>query len=263
MAMGIPKTAGQEWRRTVSLAVIRGWFDGGAEPQPLTDLIFQLPLGRPQKESLDILLVRLMEQEDTEQAIAFVEGLPEGPTRPLKLDAFKRMATVLTQKDPALGVAWVEKHGAGPFGKNLGIRVGRVWGRVAGEPALEWAMQLPADFPDRERILVESYRGWSSNDTDGSLVWLERQEVTPELADVFKLGIQREARKDPRAAIERASEIEDTDIRNALLGEAGKIWVGLDPEAANEWIAGAGLPPEIVAFIRTPLPGQPGVIAKP
>ncbi|MFK7898129.1 MAG: hypothetical protein AB8G23_20020 [Myxococcota bacterium] len=263
MAMAIPKESGQEWRRTVSLALIRGWFDGGAEPAPLLDLIFRLPLGRPQKESLDILLVRLMEREDTAQAMAFVEGLPEGPLRPLKLDAFKRMATVLTQEDPALGVAWVEKHGSGPFGKNLAIRVGRVWGRVGGAPALDWAMQLPADTPDRDRVLVEAFRGWSSNDAAGSLEWVKQQEATPAIAGVLKLSVQREAREDAKAAIDRASAVEDQALRNSLLAEAGRIWINLDREAAEAWIATAELPATTLSFIRKPLPGQPAIPTVP
>jgi hypothetical protein len=260
-AMEIPQSAGQEWRRNIALALIRGWFDGGAEPGPLIDFIIQLPLGRPQKESLDVMLGRMIDDGNFDAATAFVEGLPDaGEGRLLKADAFRRLATVLTRSDPARGLAWLEKHGSGPFGKNMNVRVGRLWGRQQGQPAMEWALGLPVDQEGRERTIVETFRGWSAADPSGSQSWLEQQPWAPELEGVLKISIQREARQDPMAAIARAEKIEDAALRDEMLGMAGQIWINLDAEAANAWMAKANLSGAVERAIRQPLSGQPGIV---
>lgn len=257
-AMTIPADSGQEWRRYIALAVVQGSFDGSiGDARPLLELILRLPFGRPQKESLDVLLVRLIEKHGTEYAASFVEDFPPELGKHLKADAFKRMATVLTQDDPALGVAWVEKHGSGPFGKNLAVRVGRMWGRTGGEPAVEWAKALPEDFQDRDRVLVQAFRGWSGRDQPASQAWLDRQPKTMEYAPLFKIEIEREARQNPAEAIARAEKIEDPALRSVLLAEAGHIWINLDRDAANAWLANAKLSSAAEAYIRKPLRGQP------
>lgn len=259
-AMEIPEGAGQEWRRNIALALIRGWFDGGAKPAPLMDFITLLPLGRPQKESLDIMLGRMIDAGSFDDAMTFVEGLSEaGEGRPLKADAYRRLATVLTRKDPARGVAWFEKHGSGPFGKNMAVRIGRVWGRSEGQPAIEWALALPADHEGRGRAIVEAYRGWSAADPSGSQSWFEAQPLTADLEGVLKLSIQREARQNPAAAIARAEKIEEATLRDQMLGFAGQIWINLDAEAANAWIENSKPSAEVERAIRDPLPGQPAI----
>lgn len=259
-AKEIPEAAGQEWRRTVALAVIRGWMAGGADPGPLLSFIQDLPFGRPQKESLDVLLGLMVHEGNFEEATSLLESMPEdGEARILKGDAFRRMASVLTRKDPAQGLAWYEEHASGPFGRNMAMRVGRVWARQAGQPAMEWTLSLPADTDNRERIIVEAYRAWSGEEPTQSQQWFEAQPYSPELRGILKLSIQREARQNPPAAIARAEQLEDDALRDEMLGIAGQIWINLDADAANAWIAKAKPSAEVEGAIRKPLPGKPAI----
>lgn len=259
-ALEIPESAGQEWRRTVALALVRGWMAGGADPALLLPFIQDLPLGRPQKESLDVLFGLMIYEGNFDEATALLEGMPEaGEGRALKGDAFRRMATVLTRKDPKRGLAWLEKHGSGPFGKNMAMRVASVWARNAGQPAVEWALRLPAETRNRDRIIQGAYRSWSAENPSGSQRWFEAQPFSADLQGILKLSILREARQNPAAAIARAEKIEDPGLRDEMLGVAGQIWINLDTEAANAWIAKANPSAAVEQAIRKPLPGQPAV----
>ena len=240
-----------EWSRSLRLALVRGWFDGEADPMPLLDYIRTLPVGRPVKETLDAFLERLVDARGIEQAVEIVEGIDAGDARGFRRDVFQRFATVLTTTDPQAAIDWASRHVETPAGELLYQRIARRWSRSDGPATLEWVMSWPDD-PTRSRALLANYRIFLSRDGEGAIAWLDaRPEDDTALRLLYRASVSYLARRgQPLEAIARAEAVEDAKRRENLLGTALGEWLATDQAAAERWIAERGPSEEVLREAR-------------
>lgn len=240
------------WTRTLVLALVRGWFDGDRDPRPLIDLTRTLPIGRPQKEVLDVLFYRTMEKRGWPSVIEIVEGLPDSADRNFKRDAFKRLATVLAAEEPLLAVEWIGRHVDGPYGEHLQRRVGRRWAHDDGQAALTWAMSLP-EVEAKDAVVQEAFRGWNSADVDAAARWIDAQESVPRLEGPLRMSILgRAERRGPALAMARVEALPESAFRARLVEDVARIWLRKDAAAAEAWLARQELSSEAERAIRAP-----------
>jgi len=254
---------GPGWERTLSLALIRGWFDQpGRDLAPLVAFVETLEVGRPQKEALDLVLNELVAFRSPAEAIAFAESLPDldeiGPSA-FKRDTFKRLATQLAGRDPAFATKWVMEQSHRDYRDELVVRVARRWARDDGQAALAWASRLAASEPARPRAMLEAMRGWVSVDGPAAAAWIDAQPATDELAPLLKLSVLREANsKRPEAAMARLERLAPGPLKSELQVEVAHAWLRFDRPRAEAWIASAGLTEAQQRAIRQPAqPGRP------
>jgi hypothetical protein len=268
MRNALKTEGGANWQRTISLAVVRGWFDvPGREPGPLLDFIGNLAEGRIKKEALDLLITRSIATQSTGEAIAFVEGLPSfdliGPSA-LKQDAFRRLATQLAARDPERALEWAERHSGSVFGEGLFLRVARRWARDDAPAAMAWAQSIPetaAAGPSRDPILRAIVRSWNSVDRQAAAEFLDARPLDAEWKPLFHMSVTWQAQagdgEGALARIEAKTRLEGAEYRDELVVAAARAWRKRDLEAAEAWLARAGLSAELVGAIRTAA-GRPG-----
>lgn len=142
-----------------------------------------------------------------EAAFRHIAGLPESV---VKTEAIKTAAVHFAGQNPAAAAVAVAQMPAGPARGEAGPLVAEIWARKSVPPALEWAQQLPEDFP-REPIL-HAIR----------FVWVHVE---------------------PRSAIPHVLALRADQMRNALLMNIAGAWAATDdPAAAWQWAH--GLPSE-------------------
>ncbi|MGB0618984.1 MAG: hypothetical protein ACPGVZ_05875 [Myxococcota bacterium] len=256
---------GSNWPRTLSLAVVRGWFDvPDRDVSPLLDFVDTLPEGRTKKEALDLLIGRAITTRSTDEAIAFVEGLPNfdtiGPSA-LKQDAFSRLATQLAARDPDRALAWAQRHSSSHFGDGLFVRIARRWARTDAPAALAWAESLAAASPahaSKDRILTAIFRSWNSVDPKSAAAFLDARPLDVEWKPLFQMSVTHQAQAGAgEAALARIAAKTGAGVgaefRDELIVSAVRAWRKRDESAAEAWIANAGLEPAVLRAIRTPI----------
>ena len=70
------------------------------------------------------------------------------------------------------------------------------------------------------------------------------------MKDAYRDFIRSLAETEAENALELAERAEDPDYRDDLLAAAAEGWMTVDPEAAQAWLAGSGLPPELTQRVR-------------
>ena len=234
--------------RDATRALISGWFYTDAPPDPLLPLIEPLPLGRARNETIDRFLNAMAEHRGVEATIEFVEAMGEGEAN-FKLQFYRRLATAVAQRDPQRAIAWAQEHAAGPYGANLLRRVGARWGWVAGEPAMEWALGLPAS-EERDGIVRETYRGFRMRARERADAWMRGQQPSPVLEPAYGIYLIGVARDDPREALRLLDGVVDETLKDRLIVAVARSWMKTEPEAAETWLQGAGLSSELARRVR-------------
>lgn len=258
---------GVDWQRELALSVIRGWLDvPGRDLEPLLAFARSLPAGRPQKEALDTLLVRKIHQSSVDEAIEFVERLPNLDRvgrDPFKHDAFKRLATQLAARDPARAIAWAERHAGHPFGAELRVRIARRWSRDDPAAAIAWAETIPLPeasgsrgapaTSERAQALKAALRNWLTLDPAAARAWVDAQPYDDRLHPLLELTLLHQAGQgDGTGALARLEARDDVADPTPLIVTIGQVWRRQDEASAEAWLASAGLEPAVERAIRNP-----------
>jgi hypothetical protein len=222
---------------------VRGWV---YSRQPgVEDWIRDLGYGFKRQKALGAFARALIQRDGAPAAIAWYEALPASEDG-FQEDAFRRLAGELTYADPAQGVAWYEKHRAGPYGRGLLTVVSNAWIGVDGPAAMRWLSQQPAS-PDRDDAVVDAVRTWGVADLAGLKEW-GRAEGAKEIAPWFQPGLPIFARvlggDDPREGLHWAEQIRDDARRELTLIQIAREWRTDDRDAAEAWLAQSPLSEE-------------------
>lgn len=254
---------GPNWQRTLSLAVVRGWFDApGRALGPLLEFVETLPEGRPKKEALDQLISRAMRSRSLDEAIELVENLPDFDSigrSALKQDAFSRLATQLAARDPERAIEWAERQSSSFFGEGLFVRIARRWARNDAPAAMAWAESLSegtSAWESRPRILIAIVRSWNSVDAQAAAAFIVEKPLDETWKPLFQMVVARQAQvgdgEGALARIDAKTRAEGAEYRDELVVAAGRAWRKRDQEAAEAWLAEADLAPDLVQAIRSP-----------
>lgn len=232
-------------------ALIRAWFENDAsDPTPLIDIIAALDLVKARGDAINVFLESMMDARGVPATALFVETMAERGYR-FKTEFFGRFAGSNTRRDPAYAYAWAQKHADGPHGKNLLRHLSARWGYEDGPAAMEWAVALPPS--EQKSFLIErTWRSFLVRDRAGARAWMSDQTPTPELESAWTLYLIGTAKEDPEQAIALAAQVQNRARRDKVLTAAGRAWMRSDRAAAEAWLEGADLTPDVREAILKP-----------
>ncbi len=234
--------------------LVRGWLRSGEAG--LEDWIRDFGLGFERQQALGAYARERIRRQGTSATAAWAEALPDTDDG-FKLEAFRRVATELAYADPAAGVAWYQKHGAGPYGEGLQTSVSSAWVAVDGPAAMRWLSEQPAGRK-RDDAVLDAVRSWTMGDSDGLMRWAGSWgpgAIEPWFQPALPIYAKIVAVEDPAEAVQWAERIEDEATRHLTFVQIAQRWFALDPAAAGAWLARSPLSEQERANAREP--GRP------
>jgi len=235
------------------------WFeqDVATDPMPLFALIRGLE-PKPRAGAITGFLEGSIENRGVDATEQFVASLPKDDSAGVSVqqEMMSRMGVVLLDIDVDRAVRWVEKHGEGREGSGLPIHLAFYWGLKDGAAAMDWAMGLP-DSPQRPKIIERAFHSFALAKKDVAQEWLLERDPDGPLEVVYLRVLRQIAATDPQRALEIAGTAKDTQLRQRFLAAIGSVWMTSDPDAAEAWLEGADLPPELVERVRAASPPRP------
>lgn len=243
------RAAPNQWSQLQwSEAALRGWdesrLDGALEYAE------NLPPGMERQWALYTVTRRRVLRDGPADAIAWAEALPEDDPK-FKANALMRVATATAFVDPAQATALAERHIDGPYYAELPWRVAKGWFERAPEETMIWLSSLP-DGEARDEGVKETFRSWLRFNTPATISWIEEQPSTPWVDPAHSLYATFLAKSaSPRRGIEWTTRIVDDAKRQTTQGQVARIWLAVDPVAANQWLEGSELPPEFIQRVRS------------
>lgn len=246
-----------ERRDAAIAAVARGWVDSG-DVEGVAGFLEGIPDSGARQRAIGYLASALVARRGMGATESFAEAVPDDAQNRFKLQLFRRVATALTQLDPARGAAWAQRHMDGSFGDTLVRRVAVSWVRQDPEAMLAWLQTLP-EGKKRDVGLREGYRQWMMLDRQAALDWFRRVELGPALEPAMELYAIATGREDPNDALAWAARIENEELRERATVVVARRWMQRDAEAAREWLESASLPEPWRERIETESkrPGRP------
>ncbi len=116
------------------------------------------------------------------------------------------------------------------------------------EKGAEWWLSQTTEG-DRPTAVKEIVQRWTEADLVGAAKWLPALGNSPE-ADIAKREFVTAAMmRAPDAAMAWANSISDSQKRLQSMRDVYRVWRGRSPVQAEQWLAGAGLSPEMTAEI--------------
>jgi len=239
-------------RKSAARAVLDAWLalDTMPDPKALLGVIAQLePMARG--GALHHVAKTLIEHRGIDAALDVIRSMPDErtPGGSVQQELLARTGVALLDFDEGRAVAWAAEHAGTPAGPGIHKHIAYYWGVNVGRPALEWALDLP-DSPSKPAIVKRAWISYSRKHRDDAADWLRSRPPHPEMKAAYRDFIRSLAETEPEPAVELAERAEDPDYRNDLLAAAAEGWMTVDPEAAQAWLAGSGLPPELTQRVR-------------
>jgi len=239
-------------RKSAARAVLDSWLTLETMPDPKTLLgvVAQLePMAR--SGALHHVAKTLIEHRGIDEALDVIRDMPDErtPGGSVQQELLARTGVALLDFDSDRAVAWAAEHAGAPAGPGIHKHIAYYWGVNEGRPALEWALDLPGS-PSKAMIVKRAWISYSRKHRDDAADWLRSRQPHPEMKDAYRDFIRSLAETEAENALELAERAEDPDYRDDLLAAAAEGWMTVDPEAAQAWLAGSGLPPELTQRVR-------------
>jgi hypothetical protein len=237
-------------------ALIRGWLASG-EPG-VEDYIRDLGIGFARQRSLSAYARERIRRNEIESLEQWAESLPDEPRR-FKLAAFRQIGSELAIYDPALGVAWCDKHCDGPFGLSVRQLVATRWAATDGRAALEWASQYPDD-PTIHLAIRDAYRTWYRADSEAALAFVDELGFERAVGSWFSPAVGLYAAliapTRPAEALRWALAEEDPERSESNVLSILRRWRAIDEAAAEAWLESSTLTEKARRMARQPIPNQ-------
>ena len=231
-------------------ALALGWIDSGLEPDGLVPFLAQLK-DWDRERATRVLLDRLVEQGDPQDAFTWAEALPDDLPHGYRHLVFRKIALVIGPNDPLLVAQWLEPSRMTRYGQ-AGFRIlARTWANHDPEAALAWAIDQP---DDRARFLSVKFgfERWYENDPTAARAWLEHVAAGTDVDAAYLMIGLLDAGKDPVTAAQAALQIEDTPLLLDTLAKVLRQWRRVDSQAANAWFASDEVPDEVRQALLAP-----------
>ena len=155
---------------------------------------------------------------------------------------------VLRSKDPTEAAEWASAIPEGPLQSAAFGWLAKGYARTDPAEAVAWATNL-LDGNGKNSAMRESFNQWAGEDPQAAANRLNSLPESP-ARDSATYGYATSiCSRDPLAAVDWATSIQNADSRNRALVDVGRVFCTLYRDAANEWIATAGLPEDVVRKI--------------
>lgn len=236
--------------KAVQIALVRGWYDSG-EPG-LVDFIRDMGMGFERQRGLGVYARRAIQEAGVEAVMRWAESLPDEPEK-FKLNAFRQVASELTQAQPAAGVAWCEAHCEGAFGSEMRMLVGIRWAAQDPLAALEWLSSYRAGKV-RDRAVRDSYRRWVQLDREAAHAWTEsvgRESAEAWFGPIAEVHAHMLSYRDSQQALSWVAAIHDEERREQSYVAIARRWREKDETAAEAWLVESPLSAEARERART------------
>lgn len=245
---------------TLTLAVMRGWFESGQIEEAWDYVENELPAGAERQRSVAVLISRMLLSDGIDATVAWAEAIPDDAPRRFKLQVFRRLSRQLARLDPPFAAAFAERYVDAPIGRqgqrlNLFEHVAVQWVRADPVGAMEWLESLPPSG-ERDRAVGQAYRNWLRTDLDAAVAWADAKDAPAWLDPAVAAIAAYVSVEDPAEGIRWAERIDGEERRNQVTVIIGQRWLSKDREAAEAWLASVS--PQLREQIRPSQGGQGG-----
>jgi hypothetical protein len=231
-------------------AMLTGWSESG-DPE-IWDFVMDLPPNMDRESASILLMQQIVARGGFDDLLARVEALPDEAPGRFKLAAFRTATGLVADHDPALALAFADRHANGPYDKGLLRRVAVRWVQSDGPAAMKELLDRPAAV-ERDWALREAYRRWLRRDRPAALAWMPdaaaRDPSFDPLCEVYAVALARTDPQQRERSIARAvrwsEDIANADTRRETQVELGVLWLHFEPEAARPWLDARGLEAEV------------------
>ncbi len=229
-------------------AAIAGWDESG---QPgVEEYVRALPELDRQRFG-EVLARRRVVSLGTEGALRWAESIEDPEFRKVML---RRVASAVAMDEPSVAARWAEPRitaaaAAGERPTGLPRRIATRWVRHDPTGAMAWLATLPAG-KDRDDGVTESFRDWLRLDPPAATAWIEGVEMASWNGPAFYVYTRGYAFQRPAEMLAVASRISDPALRDGAEMFVARVWLGIDPEAAEAALANSTLSEESKTVAR-------------
>jgi hypothetical protein len=246
-------------------SLIEGWLHG-EDRAGAGEYIAAIPDGR-QRGRLALALAAETLREGPEAVMRWAEAVPEDAPNDFKRGAFYQASAVVAGVDPRRAAAWWEANRMHPYSRGSLEVIARRWA-VHDDPKtlFAWLKGLPSDGESAGETgdaLAAGFRVWLGDDPERAEAWLSSALPDPGLDPAIVEIVRARLQSSPASAVEWAARIEDEAQRRRSTVRAARAWRRQDPETARAWLAGSGLPEDVVQSILSGPPAVAGGRAAP
>ena len=228
-------------------ALVMGWVERESDTRESDTRVWSfveaLDMGPLRQKLLRVLVVQKVLIEGIDATLAYVESIPDDARLRFKLQAFRRVASVLGFEDPERAVAWARKHATKDYGDGILRKVAIARVLVEGGPGITWLGDVEPSG-QRDEAVTEAYRRWMMKDRETALAWLPGTTPNAALDPAWAIWVGATGRRDPEAAVAGLERIQGQAQREAVGMRLGRIWMQRDREAALRWVEQGDLPEE-------------------
>ena len=229
-------------QRMLAHGVIRGMMVNGVDEA--MSYVASLPRtedgGRTQSWYMSTIAGEVLE-EGLDSAKSWADTISDPA---LRGGALSRVAETAVREDLEGAVEWVTQYAGEEAGRRAVNRVADEWAEQDPKAVLTWADSLPEAA--QTEAYGEAFEEWARRDPGAAGEHLANMQPSPARDAAVEEYATTLAREEPVTAIKWAETIAREDQRTETLTRVARRWYYSDREAASEWIAKSGLPPEAV-----------------
>lgn len=184
---------------------------------------------------------------DPTMAVDFAVNRAEGGDRDAPRMIHIAAAAVLRTNNPSEAAEWASGIPEGPL-QNAAIReLAGNYAREEPTEAVAWATNLP-EGEGRGHAVGTSFHNWANRNAQEAANAINNLPAQDRDAATYGYATSV-VHRDPALGVEWAANIQDQESRNRALVDTGRVFYRRNRDAANDWIANAGLSDEVVRQI--------------
>jgi hypothetical protein len=235
-------------RERLKQKAIEGWLRS-EDRQGITDYIAIYPDMKRRGRLFFLLAGEVVMAEGRDEAMRWVERLPDDMPNNLKLGVFHHVAKMVASKEPVVAAEWFLKHRTHYYSEGALAGIALRWVQNHDRPAaMEWLLAMSSDgirAGERDDAISQGFRSWMQGNPKTAQTWLLSMLPNPALDPAIKEAAKRLLPTEPGTSMAWAQRFDDETQRNAHLVRSGIRWRGKEPEAFNDWLKENDLPEEV------------------
>jgi hypothetical protein len=221
--------------RSATLALARGWIDGG-ELAGASRFLAKMPKEYNREDLTFDLAKAWLAAEGPAAVKAWAEGVPEDTPGNYRGTAFRKAALVLEANDRADALDWLAEHETQWYGAAGARMLARQWARTDPLEAMAWAASLEGER-SRHFSVSFGFQGWYEEDPEAARSWLLAQSGSA-VWDPARSRLVDDLSRVERyeQSLEAAQQVIEPRLRDEMIAKALAEWQAADTKAAQRWL---------------------------